>query len=264
MSIDQGNLAGGLTVLDWNRDGDSDLYLGREISTQSFFYRTETDDGDDSLNRDFVCVRLSSPQSVNNRSGIGAEISIDVAGTRYYQWVDGGSGRGSQDDLAVTFPVSLSSGTYSVQVKWPNGWVQVHDAQVNRVDQDPETVVDNTDPTVVDATVKGSTAYDPVYDQFFWVFNWETDHRSDWSLDSVTVPVSSCVYQQHTYTAGSAGVDATISRLANGRYRHVLKVQVDCNSPCVIPFTVSSTHRVGITSTSTEKTLKVKFCPSGL
>jgi len=265
VGLDTGHEAGGLTVLDWNRDGDQDVYLGRQVSTQKFFYRTVAQsDGGDDLQADFICVRLSSPQGVNNRAGIGARVSVQNDGRWIHRWVDGGSGRGSQDDLTVTLPVPVSTGTHLVQIQWPNGWTQVDTATVNPIGQDPEIILDETNPMVVDASVAGTTALDAGQGQFYWVFNWETGYRSDWSLDKVTLPASPCVPAGAVYTPATAGVEHTISRLSTGNYRHVMRVPVTCSAPCQIQFTVESSHRAGISSTSAAKILRVKFCPTQL
>ncbi len=260
VGLDEGNESGGLVVLDWNRDGDQDVYLGRETDDLQFFYRAEDQDGVDSLDKDFICVRLSSPQSVNNQAGIGARVSIQVGGVWYHQWVDGGSGRGGQDDLAITFPVPVSSGTYAVQILWPNGWVQNYNATVNPVDEDPETIVDDTNPTVVGTSVSASTAYDPNLQQFYWVFTWQTDYRSDWSLDKVSIGSCSC-YSATEYTPGTGGVTQSVSRLSTGKYQHQLTVPIACQAPCTIPYTVTSAHRSGLSSTSSQKSLRITLCP---
>ena len=207
---------------------------------------------------------------MNNRAAIGARVSIEIDNVWHHQWVDGGSGRGGQDDLAVTFPVPATSGTYPVQVRWPNGWTQDFDAEVRHYDdqneegEDPQVLLDDTDPTVVNSTVVGSATYNPLGNQYYWEFNWETEYRSDWSLDAVTVYQSACVPTTTTYTATTTWVMATVARQASGRYLHKLKVPVTCSAPCTIPFTVSSTHRTGITSTSTQKTFDIKSCPRQL
>jgi hypothetical protein len=59
-------------------------------------------------------------------------------------------------------------------------------------------------------------------------------------------------------------VEHTISRLSTGNYRHVMRVPVTCSAPCQIQFTVESSHRAGISSTSAAKILRVKFCPTQL
>jgi enediyne biosynthesis protein E4 len=280
VGLDEGHACGGLTVLDWNRDGDKDVFLGRPVSTGQVFYRAERLNGTNLPAENTVCVRLSSPQGVNNRAGIGARVSVQVDGVWHHQWVDGGSGRGGQDDLALTFAVPSATVTYPMRVLWPNGWTQTIAAEVVHYDldnppilqdpygDDPQVLVDDTNPTVVNSTVKGSTSF--VVDvngstSYYWVFSWETEYRSDWSLDAVTVYSSPCVPTTTTYTATTIGVSPSHSRQASGRYRHELKVRVNCAAPCTIPFTVSSTHRLSptvITSTSTQKTLKIMFCPS--
>ncbi len=259
VGLDDGFSAGGLTVLDWNRDGDKDVYLGRPVSTGKVFYRAEDDQSDDDLGTDFICLRLSSPQGVNNRAGIGAVVLVEIDNVLQCQVVDGGSGRGGQDDLALTFAVPGASGTYPVEIHWPNGWVQTAYVAVDDVGEDPQIIEDNTNPTVVNTSVAFSSSYDPNLQQTYWIFTWETEYRSDWSLDKVNVLSSSCGGAVE-YTAGSGGVQQTIARLSTGKYQHSLTIPVNCSSPCTIPYTVTSAHRTGISSTSSQKSFRIQFC----
>ena len=54
VGLDEGHEAGGLTTLDWNRDGDKDVYFGRATASQNFFFRTTTEDTSQSLGKHFI------------------------------------------------------------------------------------------------------------------------------------------------------------------------------------------------------------------
>lgn len=272
VGLDDGHEAGGLTVLDWNRDGDKDLYVGRPTTAEDFFYRTTNEEGDQDLGKSFINVKLSSPQSVNNQAAIGARVSIEVGAEWHHQWVDGGSGRGGQDDLTLTFPVPATTGTYPVQILWPNGWVQDYDADVrhydsqNLVGDDPEVIEDDTNPSVESSTVTFSSLWDPDLNRVKWVFTWQTKYRSDWSLDRVNVGASSCGGAAE-YTPATSGAEHSILRLSTGKYQHTLIVPVTCQAPCTIPYTVTSAHPWGnsvISSTSSQKSFKIIYCPQQL
>jgi len=264
---DAGGAARGLVSLDWNRDGDQDLFVGRATSTDQFYYRTTRIDGTDHPDQDAISVRVASPQGVNNAAGIGARVSVGFGTETLVKWVDGGSSRGGQNDLVLTFPVDQSSGNVPVAIVWPNGWLQSAQVPVHTPGDAPQLVLDDTNPTVQDATVSAYAEYDPVEDLMTFVFTWSTEYGSDPAMDKVTfgsVP-SQCDPGLTQITPATSGATHTQTRLATGAYQHELRwTGWECVPNCTIPYTVTSGHRTGITSTSTQKTLKFRFCPSSL
>jgi len=265
---DIGCAASGIVALDWNRDGDPDVFLGRESAMNSHFYRTTKLDGTDAPDQTFISIRLSSPSHVNNAAGIGAKVHVSQLNEMLVQWVDGGSGRGGQDDIVLTFPVDpLPSSDVAITVTWPNGWSQVTSVPRHSAGDDPFVVVDETNPTVVERSVSAYSEYDPAQDTMTFVFSWETEFGCDPAKDKITfsnVPPL-CNLSETEITSETPGAVHSITRLTTGNYRHELRwTGWSCVPDCTIPYTVTSGHHSGIVSTCAQRQLKFRFCPSAL
>ncbi len=255
---------GSAAIDDWDRDGFPDLLFAvpnAGTTNTNFYYRAEGLLADTKDVAGVVRFRLSSPAGVNNRAGIGAKVAVQYGAKTITDWIDSPAGFASSG-LDVMVPATGSQDV-AVDVTWPNGWVQHVQVPVSTGGNTYE-IVDDTDPSLIDNSVFTSMDYDATTDTSYWVFNWETTYRSDWELDQVTLPASPCVPNAVVYTATSPGVIRSHGRLTSGRYRHTLKVPVECSAPCTIPYSVSSSHRAGITSTSTQKTFRVRFCANQL
>lgn len=265
--VDQGFRAEGMLSLDWNRDGDQDLYLGRQSSTNKFYYRTTQTDGTDFPATNVVSVSLSSPLGVNNTAAIGAKVEVTTGGKVLSKWVDGGSGRGGQDDIVLTFPVDQASGTVPVTVTWPNGWVQYAEVPIHVPGNTPYTLVDDTNPSIIPGSTTATTEFDPASQTMTFVFTWQTEFGFIPTLDKVTFDLTSvpvqCRPSETVITPSTYGAEVSTIRLNTGAYRHTMRwTGWDCVPNCSIPYSVSSGHRPDITSTSAQRLLKFKYCPS--
>jgi len=271
-ALDQAPVAAGaIAGRDWDRDGFTDLFFAiPDAGPQNdrFFFRAIGDYQPSKSADGLVRLELRSPQWVNNYAGLGARVSVTLGNQTLRRWVTGDPGGdcGTSDGLAV--PVDAGPGIVPVTVLWPNGWQQQASVPLATSGSAPTVILDDTNPSVVDASVAATAEYDPIAQQFWWVFTWETVYRSDETLDTVTLITANlpteCVPGSTVFTPDMAGVDHATNRLATGRYRHTLRVRADCEPNCRIPFTVTSTHRAGISSTSSQKWLKITFCPNQL
>lgn len=266
---DAGLRAEGLVSLDWNRDGDQDLFLGRPTTVGRHFYRATSVGGGDLPPRSTITLRLSSPVGVNNTAGIGARVTSTYSGHTLLRRVDGGSGRGGQGDLVLSFPVDQTTGTVPVSVVWPNGWQQPAQVPVHTPGGAPYVLLDDTNPTVDNASVSGYAEYDPVTEEMTFVFTWATEYGFDASLDKVTLDLSQVPQRCHPavteITPATPGAVHTYERQATGKYRHTLRwTGWQCEPNCTLPYTVTSAHRTGIASTSSPRNLKFTFCPNSL
>jgi hypothetical protein len=255
--------AEGLVTLDWDRDGYKDVFLGRPTASGEFFYRATEAQGWAWNEQPVIVVRLASPHGLNNRAGIGARVEPLYQSKPLVQWVDGGSSRGGQNDLALTFPVDQPSGSVQVAVGWPNGFAQVDTVPVHTPGSAPHVIFDKSTPEVIDGTVSADAEYDPVTDTMTLVFTWQSKYTFDPDKDTVTLinPPGQCGLPAEIKPT-TQGAELTTERsLDTGNYLHTMRWSGwSCVPNCTFNYTVTSA--IGDkTSTSAQKQLTIKFCP---
>ena len=249
--LDQLGSVNGATAYDWNTDGDLDLYMGRPVTSGYFFYKATDVTGSDELRNNWIGIDLLAT-GANIGSCIGAKVYASYDGKTRMQVVDGGSARGGQRSHDVVFGLGDWNGEVLVFVRWPNGVQQMETytgSQLNQVHQ----VSDETDPTVLDATVACSKEYIPG-GGIRWTFTWKTQYRSRAELDRVEISGGDfgnpSVYQ---------GADGVVTKNTDGTYSHQVSFTHRCYQSTNIEYTVHSCTDL-ISSTSATHTAKVKFC----
>jgi hypothetical protein len=111
---------------DYDEDGDLDM-LVMNMNEPPSLLRNETRNG----NR-WLKVKLVGTQS--NRAGIGSTVIVTVEGRRQAQAVLSQSSYYSHDDLRLHFGLGPARAAEKVEVRWPNGGVDVvKDVTPNRV-----------------------------------------------------------------------------------------------------------------------------------
>ena len=100
---------------DYDNDGDLDLLMSTNRG-QAVLWENQRDNG----NR-FLRVRTVGTSS--NRDGIGAKVTLQLAGGRLWRRVKSGSSYCSQSELPVTFGLGRSDKILSLEVAWPSGSV---------------------------------------------------------------------------------------------------------------------------------------------
>lgn len=214
----------GLSVNDWNGDGDFDMYLGREEqgATSKFYYRATASSGADIPDNQWVSIRLKGG-GANNASGIGATITVKKNGVPFRtHTVDGGSGRGGQQssDLIVGLGDYASTPPLSAEVRWPNGHVQSASLTENSVN----VFQDSTPVDIQDASISFSKTAMPG-SVLRLTFGWTTPEYTRPQEDAVTITGGNGA---GTYRPSVPNVSHKVTQVSGG-YRHVLIID---NFPC--------------------------------
>ena len=100
---------------DYDNDGDLDLLMSTN-GGPAVLWENQRKNG----NR-FLRVRTVGTSS--NRDGIGAKVTLQLAGGRLWRRVKSGSSYCSQSELPVTFGLGRSDKILSLEVAWPSGSV---------------------------------------------------------------------------------------------------------------------------------------------
>jgi len=256
----------GSVATDFTNDGDPDLFLGKPLSGGKFFFKTETTGGSDPLGRNYVKVLVSSPYFANNRSGIGAVVSVTAGTLTQTQMVDGGSGRGGQNDRELTFGLGDYSSTVTATVRWPGGNLQSNVPLVisDQTSEAINIIVDDTAPIV--SNVSASYVFNPATGKLDWTFSWETDVSCDPTLDKLTfdqggIP-NPCWPGWTTVTPATAFVDHSYKAKPGGGYTHEFQLHnIDCIAKCSFRYYVTSGAGSALNSCS-PITKGVKVCPT--
>ena len=106
-----------LGLVDWDQDGDLDVWVSNRTAPQTRFLRNSSPPG-----RHFVGFKLRGTRS--NRDAIGARVEIEMtAGSprRLVRTVDAGHGFLSQSSKRLHFGLGDRTAIASVTVRWPHG-----------------------------------------------------------------------------------------------------------------------------------------------
>jgi len=256
----------GAVTTDFTRDGDSDLYLGRPISSGECFFKTDSKAGSNTLGKNYVKIRLNSEWGINNRQGIGAVVVITAGSDSQMLVVDGGSGRGGQTDRDLVFGLGSYAGPVTATIKWPGGYLQSGVPVVISNDTAGETL--NTIDDGARRDIKNALAtsvIDPSTGELDWTFSWETDIYCDPALDSLELTGGhriNCWDGWSTVTANTPGVTHSIEPRPDGGFTHKFIVNdQDCIINCSFEFVVTSGIGTKFRS-SASQLVTVGFCPS--
>lgn len=205
----------GLAAADFLGDGDVDLLMGRELSHDTFYFSAVAADGaTEPPSSHWLGVRLAVGSGANNRSGIGAVVTVETSSASTMQVVDGGSGLGGQQSASLRFGLGDAASAVTVRTRWPGGFEQ--DTTFTNVDT-VVTIPDETDPTVIESSLQRSVYYSP-NKTLIWDITWETAFSYAPELDRVriTVPTRS----PRIYTPDDENVIVTTGRTSSGGYWH--------------------------------------------
>jgi len=97
----------GAAASDWDNDGDVDL------AATTLFENQRTGEH-------FLEARVIG-DVVSNRYGVGATVTLDVAGRKVVRYVSGGSGQGCQDSATLHFGLGTATQVDSIRVVFIGG-----------------------------------------------------------------------------------------------------------------------------------------------
>ena len=103
--------------VDWDQDGDQDLWLKNRTGPQLRFIRNDSES-----NHAFVSFKLTGKTC--NRDAVGAKITIDSDRGRYTESLQAGAGYLSQSSKWVHFGLGESTSINRATITWPDGKVQ--------------------------------------------------------------------------------------------------------------------------------------------
>lgn len=254
----------GTVSADFVNDGLTELYFARPSTftgVHGFFYKAI--DQTPSTAPKWIGVQLQATAGSNNYCGIGATVTVTAGSHVQAQVVDGGSGRGFQNDLNLVFGLGDYAGsTVDIEVYWPAGQTNLFPGlQVGQYH------VLGDVPNVIESTVSGGLIYHVGSEVTDWEFKWETGPNADQDLDRVilnTVKLSQyCMPAYSVLSTSVPNVTVVIEPTDVGTFLHTLTwSNVECRAPCDFPYTVQSAVGTYV-STSSVDHLFVPACIAG-
>ncbi len=109
----------GIAVLDYDDDGDLDLFLANQGQPAQLFRNPGT------AGNHWLGVRLvADPATGINRDAVGARVTIETAAGSQLRERDGGNGFAAQSDPRLHFGLGKHERVEKLTVRWPDGGVE--------------------------------------------------------------------------------------------------------------------------------------------
>ncbi|HIF33967.1 MAG TPA: tetratricopeptide repeat protein [Planctomycetaceae bacterium] len=108
--------------IDWDMDGDLDLWFAARTGPRLRFVRNDTRD-QDRMDKHFLAVKLIGKSS--NRDAIGAQVRLQVGDHVLVRTVRAGNGYLTQSSKWVHFGLAHATSFDQLSVRWPGGGVEV-------------------------------------------------------------------------------------------------------------------------------------------
>ena len=114
----------GVAVADYNGDGKLDLIINNNNSAPTIYLNAVKNVG--------RCIEMKLVGTRSNRDAVGARVRLGVDGKTLSRQVEAGSGYASEAMLPVHFGLGRAPSIESVEITWPDGFVQrFTGAQIN-------------------------------------------------------------------------------------------------------------------------------------
>ena len=114
----------GVTVGDYNRDGQLDIFLSNAGQKAKLFRNN-------GCGNHWIALKLVGQES--NRSAIGARVNVFAGGHRQIREICGGSSYVAENSLEVYFGLAYASVVDSIIINWPSGITQrLYNVQANQ------------------------------------------------------------------------------------------------------------------------------------
>lgn len=243
-------------------DGDLDLFLGRPVSGGNCFYKAVGIEGGGGPVYNYLTISLNT-HGANNTSAIGTMVSAvdpNTNQTLQTRWVNGGSGRGGQDDRILTFGLGDYSGDVTLIIDWPGGHHQTESIAALQLNpSSPIEIDDETNPVVDPASLSCHYTLQP-NGLVQWTFEWDTDVSSKWDRNKIVLSGPGS-FGTVTRWAFQAGAMSSGTRAPDGSYHHVFVLD---DQPCHVgtyTYTVFSSTETQPGS-SASSSYRAKFCPT--
>lgn len=113
-------------AVDWDNDGDLDLWLTNRNSPRVMFLRNNAEHQRQKNIRHFLALRLKGNGTTTNRDAVGARVTVELTGdTRpIVKTLRAGEGFLSQSSKAMHFGLGENDQIAVVTIRWPGGEVQ--------------------------------------------------------------------------------------------------------------------------------------------
>ena len=101
--------------VDWDHDGDMDIFISNRNAPRIRYLRNESND----LNKS-IQLKLSGNGTGSNKDAIGARVQMKINGKTLVQTLRAGEGFLSQSSQFIHFGTGTHKGPFSVNVRWPD------------------------------------------------------------------------------------------------------------------------------------------------
>lgn len=124
LGVDFDDDARAVAVVDWDRDGDLDLWVTNRTAPQVRLLRNNLSSSDAASANSFLAIRLIGNGTTTNRDAIGARLNLSSSSDsqlKQIRTVHAGDGFLSQSSAWTHFGLGRSTGELRLSVRWPGG-----------------------------------------------------------------------------------------------------------------------------------------------
>ena len=211
-----------LALFDFNEDGDLDLLLGRVPADGRFLQAVINGETDEPENN-WLGIKLVGESASVNRDAIGAIVKLTTqSGVTFGSAVvDGGSGKGSQQNRQLLFGLGPDPVTENiiVEILWPSGGTTFEQHLININDINMVHEIAELSSIIQDSIEWEMIILPDGLTQ--WVFSWDTSGPTNSSYDSVIITdCTTCDYAGEEIGGNSTITENYIPATSSYSYHH--------------------------------------------